>query len=54
LHLTLSPFTRDYDLCWRGRCQSLHRLVASADAADTSRAATIALVDVRACQERTP
>jgi hypothetical protein len=54
LHLTLSPFTRDYDLCWRGRCRSLHRLVASAAAADTSRAATIALVDVRACQERTP
>ena len=27
IRLTLSSFTRDYDLCWRARCQSLQRLV---------------------------
>jgi hypothetical protein len=28
LRLTLSPFTRDYDVCWRGQCRALHALVA--------------------------
>lgn len=27
LVLTLSPFTRDYDVCWRGQCRALHALV---------------------------
>ena len=41
LRLTLSPFTRDYDICWRGRCQALRDLVAVR--------ATTAVVDVRPC-----
>jgi hypothetical protein len=27
LRLTLSSYTRGYDLCWRGRCQTLRSLV---------------------------
>jgi hypothetical protein len=30
LRLTLSSYTRGYDLCWDGRCHSLRRLVSSA------------------------
>lgn len=41
LRLTLSPFTRDYDICWRGRCQALRGLVAVR--------ATTAVVVVRPC-----
>ena len=41
LRLTLSPFTRDYDICWHGRCEGLRNLVAT-------RAAT-AVVVVRPC-----
>jgi hypothetical protein len=29
LRLTLSSYARDYDLCWRERCQTLRSLVAS-------------------------
>ena len=56
LRLTLSPFTRDYDLCWRGRCHELHRLVATAHASDAAPpgSSRIAVVDVRSCSERTP
>lgn len=54
LHLTLSPFTRDYDLCWRGRCQSLHGLVASNNGSDKSGGVHIAVVEVRACEGKTP
>ena len=43
LRLTLSPYTRDYDICWGGRCRSLHRLVAT-------RTPT-AVVDVRPCRD---
>ena len=42
LRLTLSSFTRDYDLCWSGRCQTLRSLAAT-------RAAT-AVVELRACK----
>jgi hypothetical protein len=31
LRLTLSPYTRDYDLCWAGRCRALRSVVASRD-----------------------
>jgi hypothetical protein len=41
LRLTLSPFTRDYDVCWAGRCTPLRALV------DDRRA--IDVVEVRAC-----
>ena len=27
LRLTLSPYTPDYELCWRGRCATLRQLV---------------------------
>jgi hypothetical protein len=56
LRLTLSPFTRDYDLCWRGRCHELHGLVAAAHASDAAPpgSSDIAVVDVRSCRERTP
>ena len=41
LRLTLSPYTRDYDLCWSGRCRALRDIVAIAD--------PTAVVTVRAC-----
>ena len=44
LRLTLSPYTRDYDICWASRCTPLHTLVGTADA--------VGVVDVRACQRR--
>jgi hypothetical protein len=55
LRLTLSSFTRDYDVCWRARCQTLRDLVAPAT--DAPPGATHArpksdaprVVDVRAC-----
>ncbi len=28
LRLSLSPYTRDYDLCWGGRCRALRDVVA--------------------------
>jgi hypothetical protein len=46
LKLTLSSYTRGYDLCWRGRCHSLRRLVSSG-AAD----ADGAVVEIQACRE---
>jgi len=38
LRLTLSPYTRDYDICWHARCESLQRIVNASD-----------VVDLRAC-----
>jgi hypothetical protein len=54
LRLTQSPFTRDYELCWRARCETLQQLTAirtrpPRTAAD---AAAIEVVDVRACRSR--
>ena len=49
LRLTLSSYTRGYDLCWRGRCHSLRRLVASG-AADVDGA----VVEIQACREPRP
>lgn len=46
LRLTLSPYTRDYDICWAGRCKPLRALV------DDRRA--IDVVEVRACAPRQP
>lgn len=45
LRLTLSPYTRDYDLCFDGRCTPLHVL------AHTDREAAVAVI--RPC-EREP
>lgn len=42
VRLTLSPFTRDYDLCWARRCQTLRSLVATHTAT--------AVVEVRPCR----
>jgi len=42
LRLSLSPYTRDYDLCWSGRCRALRDVVASRE--------PTAVVTVRACQ----
>jgi len=55
LRLTLSPFTRDYDLCWDGRCHKLQRLVAAADRPDAvgPGPGAIAVVEVRSCSEST-
>jgi hypothetical protein len=44
LRLTLSSFTRDYDLCWSGRCQTLRSLAATP--------AATAVVELRACTSR--
>jgi hypothetical protein len=56
IRLTLSSFTRDYDLCWRGRCQSLQRLVttqASDDRARTDRRVDEgSVVEIRACNRK--
>jgi hypothetical protein len=41
LRLTLSPYTRDYDLCWSGRCETLRSIVAVGE--------PTAIVTVRAC-----
>jgi hypothetical protein len=46
LRLTLSSYTRGYDLCWRERCHSLRRLVSSG-AADRDGA----VVEIHACRE---
>ena len=52
LRLTLSSYTKDYDLCWRGRCQRLQRLVATAapheSHADAQRVEG-GVVEIRAC-----
>lgn len=57
LRLTASSFTRDYDLCWRGRCETLHRVIGAP--AELGTTAPIpreqqprdapAVVDIRAC-----
>lgn len=56
LRLTLSSFTRDYDLCWHARCQTLRRLVARSDAHDGINAGRAqderaTVVQIRACRE---
>ena len=56
LRLTLSPFTRDYDLCWRGRCQTLQRLVAADPEHDHPHAhrdarSDVGVVEIRACRK---
>jgi hypothetical protein len=53
--LTLSPFTRDYEVCWRGQCRALHALVHDSRAIDTrSRdfATQVEAVSVRPCVNR--
>jgi hypothetical protein len=55
LRLTLSPFTRDYDLCWRGRCHTLHSLATQARPPMRQRdEATdeVASVELRACNRK--
>ena len=47
LRLTLSSYTRGYDLCWRGRCHSLRRLVSSGTADVDG-----AVVRIQACRSR--
>jgi hypothetical protein len=52
IRLTLSSFTRDYDLCWRGRCQSLHRLVSTDEPEGRAQARRIdegTVVEIRSC-----
>ena len=51
LRLTLSSYTKDYDLCWRGRCQKLQTLVAAAAGPDAQPGAGD-VVEVRACRKR--
>jgi len=41
LRLTLSPFARDYDLCWRNHCRTLGSLAATR--------ATPVVVELRPC-----
>ena len=38
LRLTLSPYTPDYDICWRERCESLQQIVVATG-----------VVELRAC-----
>ena len=55
LRLTLSSFTQDYDLCWRGRCQRLQRLVATSARRDPNADAQRdegSVVEIRACRTR--
>ncbi len=56
LRLTQSPFTGDYELCWRARCETLHELLAVANGSTPSGTtgddASIDVVDVRACRRR--
>ncbi|HSC97807.1 MAG TPA: DUF1850 domain-containing protein [Casimicrobiaceae bacterium] len=58
LHLTLSPFTRDYDLCWRGRCHTLRSLATQARPAAQpllprdEAANDVAFVELRACNRK--
>ena len=61
LRLTLSPFTRDYDLCWRRRCQTLGNLVARSvrgvppGATGDQRIPDASyIVEVRACTGKNP
>ena len=50
LRLTLSSYTRDYDLCWQARCRSLHDLVATAPSKRPQPAADEGeVVEIRAC-----
>jgi hypothetical protein len=42
LRLTLSPYTRDYDLCWSGQCRKLRDVVGSRE--------PTAVVTVRPCE----
>ncbi|MDQ2916695.1 MAG: DUF1850 domain-containing protein [Pseudomonadota bacterium] len=53
LRLTLSPFARDYDLCWRARCQTLGSLVVPNRLRDAAHSRTapdeIAVVAIRPC-----
>ncbi|MGE5171452.1 MAG: DUF1850 domain-containing protein [Rudaea sp.] len=56
LLLTLSPFTRDYDLCFRGQCRALHELVTDSRAFDRApgdAAADVEVVVVRPCSRTT-
>jgi len=56
LRLTQSPFTRDYELCWRARCETLHELTAPANRTKPPGTvggdASIDVVDVRACRRK--
>ncbi len=44
LRLTQSPFTSDYDICWRGRCKPLHSMIATG-----TTAAPGDVVEIKAC-----
>jgi len=44
LRLTLSPYTRDYDLCWNGRCRTLRDVAATRE--------PTAVVTLRPCKEQ--
>ncbi|HSC23767.1 MAG TPA: DUF1850 domain-containing protein [Casimicrobiaceae bacterium] len=55
IRLTLSSFTRDYDLCWDGRCRRLSRLVAPRHSHARAKDPPIAegtVVEIRACAQR--
>jgi hypothetical protein len=55
LRLTLSPFTRDYDVCWRRRCRTLRDLATDPRATDHARGddtADVEVVAVRPCTGR--
>ena len=55
VRLTLSSYTRDYDLCWGGRCQRLQRLVAISPrdgSDDLARRDEGDVVEIRACAKQ--
>ena len=54
IRLTLSSFTRDYDLCWDGSCHKLARLVAPVTAPGRAPEPPDegTVVEIRACSHR--
>ena len=46
LRLSLSPYTRDYDVCWNGRCRALRQVTGSGE--------STAVITVRPCRQPRP